>query len=203
MTPIFAFDTTRRLNADAVADAATFGYLDGEVLDLTVGPKGRFWLRYRPEFLVTNDLDPTVAADLHLDATKSGLPDDWCDTAVWDPPYGYRGTSRLASDADYGLTVYRPANTIDALLFDGTVEACRIARRYVLVKCQSSCVSSEFRDQVVIVARAAEVAGARVAGQLHVYGVRPQPKDKRQLNVWANYSTLVILDVGPRRRRKR
>lgn len=193
MTPIYAFDVTRRTNAAAIADAATFGYLDGEVFDMTVGPKGRFWLEYRPELLVTNDLDPAVDADLHLDGTRTGLPDNWCDVAVWDCPYGYRGTSRLASDADYGLTVYKPANTTDKLIYDGTVEGCRIARRYVLVKVQDSCVATKFRHQTGIVGRAAIAAGARIVGQLHVYGVRAQPKDK-QLNVWANYSTLMILE---------
>lgn len=194
MTPIFAFDTNRRTNAAAIADAATLGFLEGEVLDLTLGPKGRFWRQHRPEWLVTSDLSLDVDSDLHLDGTDTDLPDNWCDVAVWDPPYGYRGTSRLASDADYDIDHYRPANTTDALLYNGTVEACRIARRNVLVKCQDACVATKFRHQTGIVARAAAAAGARIAGQLHVYGARAQPADKRQRNVWANYSTLMILE---------
>lgn len=209
MTPIYAFDTTRRTNAAAIADAATLGFIGDRVLDLTVGPKAGFWTKWQPKYLHTNDTDPDVDpkawrikafAHWQDDARHTSWSDGAFDTTVFDPPYGYRGTSRLAMDANYGITEYKPANAIDALLYEGTLEACRISRGTVLVKCQDSCVASAFRHQTAIVARAAEAAGVIVAGQLHVFGVRKQPADKKQLNVWANYSTLMILKVGRRRR---
>ena len=64
MKPVYGFDPTRRTNGQAIADLATLGLLEGAVLDLTVGPRAGFWARYRPEVLVTNDLDPEVPAEM-------------------------------------------------------------------------------------------------------------------------------------------
>jgi hypothetical protein len=201
---IWAFDVARRTNAHAIVDAHRLGFVEGEVLDLTVGPKARFWTRYRPELLVTNDLSAAVEADLHVDATRTGIPDGWCDTVVFDPPYGYRGTSRLPMDDDYGIGgEYMPSNVIDALLYRGTLEACRVARRNVLAKCQDSSVASAYHHQTGIVARAAADAGWKVAAQLHVYGTRAQPAGKVQRNVWVNYSTLLALVPVRSRYRRR
>jgi hypothetical protein len=199
--PILSFDPARTTNALAIVDAAALGFLDGHVLDLTLGPEAGFWSKWRPAVLTTNDLDTTVPADLHHDARAVPLPDATFDAVVYDPPYGYRGTSRLASDRRYGLAgPYRTADEIDGLLVAGTLEALRLARRYVLAKCEDQNVSGRYRPQTTILAGAVLEHGHRVVAELHVVGgYRPQPAGKRQVNVWHGHSTLVVL--APRRRR--
>jgi hypothetical protein len=52
---VLVFDPSRRTNADLIADAARIGWLPEPVFDATYG-LGRFWTKYSPERLVTNDL---------------------------------------------------------------------------------------------------------------------------------------------------
>lgn len=199
--PILSFDRDRTNNALAIVDAAALGYLDGDVIDLTVGPEAGFWTKWRPDRLTTNDIDPAVSADFHHDATATPFLDRSFDTVVYDPPYGYRGTSRLASDRRYGLAgVYRSAAEIDGLLVAGTREALRLARRYVLAKCQDSNVSGRWREQTTLVANTATGCGGRVVGRLYVHGGhRAQPTGKRQVNIWTGDSTLMVLAPAGRR----
>lgn len=191
---VLAVDPARRTNAQAIADLTELGWLlpDDEVLDLTVGSNAGFWKRYVPPLLVTNDFDSTVDADLHLDATRTGIPDGWCDVVAFDPPYGYRGTSRFASDKQYGIASYATPKAIDRLLVAGTSEAVRIARRLVLVKCQDSNVACTFHDQTEMATSAIRAAGADVIGKLYVNGGRAQPAGKAQLNPWGYWSVLLI-----------
>jgi hypothetical protein len=191
---ILANDPARRTNAQALAELAELGWLTDtdEVLDLTIGSNAGFWKRYRPPCLVTNDHDVSIDADLHLDGTRTGLPDDWCDVAAWDPPYGYRGTSTFTTDGQYGIATYSSSKAIDDRLAAGAAEAVRISRRLTLVKCQDSNVASAFHDQTAIATRALTDAGADVIGKLHVNGGRAQPAGKSQLNPWGYWSTLLI-----------
>jgi hypothetical protein len=199
--PIYNFDPERTTNAQAIAAAAALDFLDGIVLDLTVGPEAGFWRRWRPARLVTNDIDPEVPADHHFDARAFPWPDASFDTVVVDPQYGYRGTSRLASDVRYGLArPYVPAADIDANLFAITTEALRLARCCVLVKCEDQNVSGRYRPQRHRLLDHAEALGATVVGELYVYSPRAQPSGKRQLNIWTSCSTLVILQPGSERR---
>lgn len=195
MSPVLANDATRRTNGEAIADLARLGILRAEdhTLDLTYGPNGGFWTEWRPDRLVTNDADPMVAADWHHDARNIDSPPNSFDVVTWDPPYGYRGTSRLASDATYGLGTYATPDAVDALLIDGTLSAIRLARRVVLVKCQDQCVSGRFRDQSGFVCDAARQAGAEVVGKLYVAARRAQPAGKTQTNIWGYHSVLLVL----------
>jgi hypothetical protein len=200
---IFAIDPERRTNAQAIADYATLGILrdTDRVLDLTVGPHAGLWKLWRPDvdcggLLVTNDLDPNVAADHHFDATALPFRDRAFDVSALDLPYGYRGTSRLDSDQRYGLRrPYRTANEIDALLFAGTVEALRVASRLVLVKCQDQNVSDHYRGQPWFVRDVARRHGAIEAGWLAVNARREQPSGKCQHNVWGYPSVLLVFEV--------
>jgi hypothetical protein len=200
--PVLSFDPARTTNAIAIVDAALLGYLDGEVLDNSVGPAAGFWTKWRPDVLVTNDLDPAVEADYHYDARVAPFDSRSFDTVVWDPPYGYRGTSRLPSDARYGLAgPYLTVNERLELLVAGTLEALRLARRYVLVKCQDARVSARHRSQTMVVAQAVAEHGGRLEGVLHVIGGhRGQPAGKRQLGPWTNYSTLMVFQPKKEKR---
>lgn len=185
-----------RTNADLMADCATLGYLDGSVLDLTYAT-GRFWRKHRPFFLVTNDIDVEMDADRHLDATCTGLEAKSFDTVVFDPPYKLNGTSTgkgpAASDVGYGVGgPYVTAAGRHGLLVDGTVEALRLARRFVLVKCMDQICSGSYHPQTFIAYQAAVATGARLVDQLHVLGGRAQPNGRRQVHARRNYSTLLV-----------
>ena len=169
--PILLFDPERTTNALAIAGAGALGYLDGHVLDLTVGPEAGFWTKWQPDRLTTNDLDPAVPADHHHDARATPFPDRSFDSGVWDPPYGYRGTSRLASDRRYGLAgAYRTPDQIDALLLYGTLELLRLVRHFALVKCMNQRVNGKPRRQRDWLISEAEKTGASYVDELHRTG---------------------------------
>jgi hypothetical protein len=193
-----ANDPTRTTSAQAIADLHRLGFIldDDEVLDLSIGPNAGFWTQYQPPHLHTNDLDLGVIAHSHYDATSTPWQDDSFDVTVWDGPFGYRGTSRLASDATYGLTTYRSADAIDELIVAGTHEALRLARRVTLVKCQDQCVASNFREQSYTVNKAARDKGAKVLGKLYINAYRQQPAGKNQLNIWGYHSVILVLEPG-------
>jgi hypothetical protein len=201
--PILANDPARVTNAQAVADLARLGILRREdvTLDLTVGPNAGFWTKWRPDSLSTNDIDLDVKADLHVDVRDMRVDDGlghwkpgYWDVVAWDPPYGYRGTSRLASDATYGLARdYQTPDQIDALLIDGMRIACDLARRVALVKCQDQNIASHFRDQSGFVTEAARAHGATVIQKLYIAVRREQPAGKKQRNVWGYHSVLLVL----------
>jgi hypothetical protein len=196
---ILANDPTRHTNGRAIADLVVLGLIreDDLVLDLTVGPEAGFWTDHRPHFLTTNDLDPDVSADIHVDALISSWPVNGWDVVAWDAPYGYRGTSRLASDARYGIAgKYRTPDQIDRLVIDGTIAAMRMARRLVLSKCQDANVSSRFRDQSGFVTEAVRQAGGKVVGKLYINARRDQPDDKPQLNIWGYNSVMLLIAPG-------
>lgn len=194
MTPVLDFDPARRTNGQAVADLWRLGLLldSDHVLDLTVGPERGFWTEWEPALLTTSDMDPDVDAHHHWDARRLPLHRGSFDVVVFDPPYANRGTSRLAMDKRYGITEYRTRSEVEGLLVDGTVEALRVARRLVLVKCQDASVASRYQPQSYLVWDAARTLGARLVGELHVAGRRAQPKGKPQLNVWSACSTLMV-----------
>jgi hypothetical protein len=130
-------------NADLVRAVAPL-YLSGSVLDVTYG-RGKWWQHYRP--------DPFAWHDLELDGVDCRQlpePDSSYDTVVYDPPYVEAGTPGMASGAEffdrYGLGCNRPLGTVPELIADGTREACRVARRFVLVKCMEYVAGAKFND---------------------------------------------------------
>lgn len=197
-------------NANMIAAAAELGFIEGEVLDCTFG-EGKFWSRFQPEDLVTNDV--RKAADLHYDCRSFPFDDDWCDTVVFDPPYklagrrgdGGRTVGDLTMDARYGTERYMPVAEVMGLLRDGTTEACRLSRKWVLVKCQDQVCGSRIHWQTDHVTNAAAAGGFWKAAELHLRRKRAQTKRTRkgpdgkrvpspQLNPRMNYSTLLIFE---------
>jgi hypothetical protein len=102
-------------------------------IDLTHA-RGGFWQRPYPPGLtiVTNNLDPSTSADLHLDFRATGLPDDAYDLAVIDPPH----LADLSPDSIMGPRFGTVKGTpgLDLLVRAGVREALRIARIGILVK---------------------------------------------------------------------
>lgn len=189
----------RTNNAQLMADCARLGYLDGEVLDLTYG-RGRFWNDYKPNILYTNDLDEETSAMYHVDFTATGWGDDRFDTVVFDPPYKLNGTGG-SHPSDHGYGVANSTSWEDRmyLMWRGSSEALRLARQFVLIKCQDQVVSGKKVWQTIEMAdhmRARSLFKPnRLRDMLHVQGYRPQPPGRSQLHARQDYSTLLVFEV--------
>jgi hypothetical protein len=132
--------TRWRNNAHMVSSLAGEGlYLrpEWETIDLTTN-SGKWWKEWRPDRLVTNDLDPKWNTDLHENIrTMPSIPDgtrtSGFKVVCVDLPYvsiGGRKTSTIPDFNDnYGLhdAPRNPAETL-VLLKDGLTTAARIAK---------------------------------------------------------------------------
>ena len=183
----------RRNNAEAIRDAHELGYITGDVLDATYG-LGRFWKLYRPETLVTNDLDESTDATWHLDFTS--FPHNWAgifNTVVFDPPYKLNGTGG-SHPSDDGYGVANSGKDRMGLVFGGFNECERVLDfgGHLLVKCQDQVVSGKKVWQTYELMRLGEYLHLTCVDQLHVRSYRPQPKGRRQLHARQDYSTLLV-----------
>lgn len=174
-----AWPTNAALVVDvfALLDVAGLAGPDAEVLDVTYGD-GLWWTKHRPTWFLWH----ARADDPSFDFRRLPYPSDWCDVVVFDPPYcgkGGRETSGLKRmDATYGLTD-SPANP-DALLamnIAGLTEACRVARRVVLLKSMDFVTGGELHPHTRHLEHHAEQLGWAVYERLvHLpTGGRPQP----------------------------
>lgn len=183
-------------NAELIADVARLGYLDGSVLDLTYG-LGNFWTVWRPEQLTTNDLNPERDVEHSVDFRDTGWTAGRFDAVVFDPPYRLNGTPDQDYDDSYGISTPTRWQDRMAMILDGVKEACRISRRYVLVKCQAQVVSGKVVWQDIEMAKVAEECGARLRDRFDlVTPMRPQPAGRRQVHARRNHSTLLVFEVA-------
>lgn len=192
-----------RNNAALMHECAMLGYLDGLVLDMTYG-LGAFWARWAPSSLITMDRHTAgpeaKGCMMKADALALPFPDACMDAVVFDPPYKLNGTSTgvgpSALDDRYGVgSGYVPIRARHRLLLDGTTEACRVSRGYVLVKCADQISSGRYQAQSFLVWERAIAAGATVVDHLLVPGMREQPLGTRQLHSRRNYSSLLVFAV--------
>lgn len=156
--PILQSVFTGQRSADLMAAVAPL-YLTGSVLDVTYG-KGKWWERFTPE--------PFTFHDLELDGVDfRDLPheDREFETVCYDPPYVPAGGAathpRLHKDfrGAFGLTAGRTASAFDQLVMDGLAECCRVANRWLLVKCMEFVGSSAFTDMPTDITNAARELG--------------------------------------------
>lgn len=134
--PYSSAEATRRYIHLAFRDAHT-------AIDLTAA-HGGFWKPPVPPGLAvtTNNLDPSSSADLHVDFTDTGLPDDSYDLVVYDPPH----LADLGADSIMGQRFGSAAGSdgLDQLVTAGVREAWRISRIGILVKLADSSHGGEF-----------------------------------------------------------
>lgn len=205
MTEVRAIGTWAT-NAHLIADVAMLGYLDGSVLDATFG-EGAFWNCWRPEML--------TASDLHKDPLHSGA--DWLyeryqwdylalpceareyDAVMFDPPYKLSGTPALGEfDERYGIQRRTTRDEVLDDIVNGARECYRVARRFLLVKCQDQVEGGKVRWQTDLVTRAIEdLGGRKVTAFMFVSNGRPQPGGRRQLTPRQNYSSLLVFGRHP------
>lgn len=190
-------------NADLIAGIAPL-YLAGSVLDVTYG-RGMWWKRHRP--------DPFGFHDLALDGIDfRHLPhaDRSWDTVCFDPPYVPRHGADDAThvrDQDfrhrYGLDESRSSTELRALLHDGLTEVTRVARTWVLVKCNDYTNGRQLHLGHVTMLRLAEDLGLR-AHDLIVHASGTGPGGGQIHNVIRArraHSYLLVLTHAPRRTR--
>jgi hypothetical protein len=155
--PILKSVFTGQRNADLMAAVAPL-YLTGSVLDVTYG-RGMWWERFTP--------NPFTFHDLALDGVDfRDLPHDDCefDTVCYDPPYipaggAPTGGRAILHRSYFGLTPGRTAAELDGLVFDGLTECCRVADRWLLVKCMEFVGSARFVDMPTDITNAARQLG--------------------------------------------
>ena len=181
-------------NAEMIADIADLGYIGDTVLDATYG-LGRFWSKYQPNNLISNDAHP-LRGDLSYDFTS--FPEDWegqYDTVVFDPPYKLNGTPTLGKmDEDYGIATYTSLNDKLDLISRGVTECVRVTKAggTILVKIQDQVASGRMWFQSDMVHDTLCGIANKVAVFHFLTKPRPQPEGRRQINARNNYSTLLI-----------
>lgn len=199
---VLRFDPARRTNAAMLADVARLGLINEGMLtlDATWG-RGAWWSGWRPDRLIGSDLAPAKARDLCADFTELPFRTSTFDLVCFDPPYGYRGTSRLAMDEGYGLAEsYVSPDDRDGLIGLGIIEAARVTAPggMLIVKVQDQCVSGSPRMQSHTATAIAVSVGCRLRSVLEVAGgVRKQ----RSQRTARNNTSQALVFAAPRRKK--
>lgn len=182
-------------NAELIAAVAPL-YLTGVVMDVTYGG-GRWWDRFRPETLITHDLE--------LDGVDfRALPelDRSVDAVCFDPPYIPQGgydTSTQRDFADrFGLQPRSRAELWE-LIDAGLAECRRVSQRWVLAKCCDFVNGGGFHLGHLQVIRMAERHGLRVHDLIvHHTGSGPGGHNIFvPLRARRHHSYLVVFEVVP------
>ena len=183
-------------NAHMIVDVARLGYLRSHwlTLDPTYG-LGNFWTIWRPNNLVKTDLYTADGVEVApQDFTRmAGVPDNWFDAVVFDPPYKLNGTPS-AADKAYGVNTPTRWQDRITLMQKGQKECARVLKPggYLLTKCQDQVVSGKKVWQTdIMTAQAIQDGLVKVDRLDFLTNPRPQPHD-RQVHARQNYSTLLI-----------
>ncbi len=124
----------RAASHEATRALAHFAFRDAHsALDVTYA-HGGFWRDPLPPglHLTTSNLDPSSAAELHLDFTATGLPDDSFDLVVYDLPHLADGGATSIMARRFGTV--KGTAALRETIEDGAREAWRIAAVGILVK---------------------------------------------------------------------
>ncbi|MBA3654562.1 MAG: hypothetical protein H0W70_10255 [Actinobacteria bacterium] len=185
-------------NAELIAACARLGYLKGQLrtLDATYG-KGTFWKQWRPDALVTNDIDPESDSDWHADFRVLPFAAGWFDAVVLDPPYKLNGTPTEAVDRRYGVDVVASRRDRMQLIRDGITECARVlGGGYLLLKCQDQVNGGKVRWQTIDFTEHAERCGLGLVDRLDILSYRPQPEGRRQVHARRGSSSLLVFKRG-------
>lgn len=187
-------------NADLIATFAPL-YLTGSVLDVTYG-NGNWWTTFQPAEFTAHDLYKLDGIDFrHLPE-----PDRSIDSVCFDPPYIPQGgveTSTLAPNGcgfidAFGLKSMSREDLYQ-LMRDGLTEAARVARRYVLAKCNDFVNGGAFHLGHFEMLKHAETIGLTVH-DLIVHHTGPGPGGHNIFDVLRarrHHSYLIVFAVNP------
>lgn len=198
---ILAFDPERRNSAQAIADLAALGYLnkDQHTLDATYG-QGRFWRKWRPWDLITNDRD--IGRSVHWHFNYRAFPELWgapprFDVVVFDPPFKLNGTGGSHAIAEaYGVD--DPYRSLDDIVDDcwaGMDECVRVTRPrgLIIYKTQQQVSGARVRPLAhQMCVHATEDLGLRLEDELYIVGYRKQPEGKPQRHARSNCSAIQV-----------
>lgn len=167
-------------NGHLIADVARLGYITTEdrILDPTYG-KGVWWRRWQPDVLVGQDLAASKGApDGLADFTDLPYDDRSFDVVAFDPPYKLNGRPDPLVDERYGVDGRVPWQVRLALCLEGLVEACRVADRIVLAKCQDQVCSGAIRWQTDAFMEVAAKQGFAKLDRFDFLAPRAQPETR-------------------------
>lgn len=197
--PVLAV-TRWKTNAAMIADVARLGYLDGRVLDPTVGTKAGFWKVWRPDNLTTHDLKTDGVDFRHLPYPAASF-----DSITLDGPYKLNGTPNEKIDGRYGVDVRATRDGRHQLICDGMTECARVLAPsgFLLVKCQDQVEGGKVRWQTDIFTDHAKALGLAKVDSFVYLGGRAQPKDRKrkdgtlspQAHARRNCSTLLVFQA--------
>lgn len=192
-------------NARLIERLHQLGYVtdDDLVLDATYG-RGRWWSIYRPENLVTNDLDRKYNTDYHYDVRR--LPSRWTDVfnvVAFDPPYVSIGGRHTSTIKDYhnrygSLSAMRtPMDLHMRLILPGMTNCVRAIRpgALILQKCANYVSSGTFQPAAHWAYDAGISMGLKLVAEFVFVSKtsRPQPEGRGpQKHARHNYSLLYI-----------
>ena len=198
-------------NGDLIVDVARLHFRDGDsILDPTYG-HGIWWKRadelpMHQLSKLSNDPGSAAYSEGH-DFRSMPFDDNSFDVVAYDPPYAAKGGRETSTiddmDARFGLhdAPATPALLQD-LIDDGLTEAVRVSRRLVLVKCMTYVSSGKLWLGEFLTLEHALGLGCRLEDRfIHVGGIGPDQKDRRQIHARSNSSTLFVLRVPMRRAR--
>ena len=181
-----------RNNAELLKDVAALGYLNGRVLDATYG-RGRFWTTWQPTDMVSVDL--ATAADVRADFRALPFADKTFDAVVYDPPYRMSGR-RLNDEfhSRYGLAVPLTSRECLDLLTEGAAECLRVAKSYLLIKCQDQVSSGRVVWQTDLITATLVALGAQKVDRFEFMSRNRNGMNTyaRQLHARRNHSTLLV-----------
>lgn len=189
-------------NADLITDANRLHPLGDLVLDVTYG-RGRWWTRWRPTELITNDINPEIDTDYSRDFRDlEPLAHAYggFEGVAYDPPYKLNGTPALAGfDEAYGIEVPTRWQDRVELILEGLDECLRVVRPggFVYAKCQDQVVSGQMVWQTLLLSNRAynHQHGARLVDRFDMLGgTRPQPEGRSQKHARGRGSTLLIFE---------
>ena len=186
-------------NGELMLQVAEYGYLPEPVADVTYG-EGGFWTRYKPTMLYGSDIRIHDEGGAGFDFRHLPYEDRSMATVVFDPPYKLTGTpSTPDMDERYGTTEPRRWQDVYGLVEEGLDECCRVADRYVLLKCMDQVCSGAKRWQTMdfttyVTLEYDEFTLEDRFDYLHT--PRSQPSNRRTLHTLQNYSTLLIFRRG-------
>lgn len=187
-------------NANLIADCAKLGYLKDEwlTLDATYG-RGNWWKKWRPNKLVTNDINPQSEADHHEDFRTTSWGDQHFDAVAYDPPYiapGGRAKSTISGfNARFGLhSTPRKPDDLQWYIYEGLDEARRIVRHkgMILVKCKNYVNGGKLWAGMFHTWQGGHSLGLELVDCLqHLSGTGPQSQTTQE-HARQNYSTLLV-----------
>lgn len=191
---ILGLDPSIKTNADLMVNVMNLGYVGRLVLDATYGGGG-FWNKVRPELLVASDIKLTDG-NLCSDFTCLPFIENTFDTVVLDGPYKLGGTPSLSEfDERYGIDVPTRWQDRNELIKRGITDCIRVARKYVLIKCQDQVSSGHVRWQTREFTDHAESCGTILVDRFDLLGHRmPQPPGRSQKHARRNTSTLLVME---------